>query len=78
MQLPTDPDALLTTHEAARLIGLERRTLESWRCRGGGMPFVRISARAVRYRRRDIMKFIEARLVASTSDPGPEQGRAGE
>ena len=67
--IPTDRDALILTVEAASLLGLDRRTLDSWRLRGGGPRFIRISARAVRYRRADLMEWIEARVVASTSDP---------
>ena len=68
--LPRDPDALLMTTEAAFLAGLEPRTLEAKRLRGGGPLFVRISARAVRYRRKDLIDWIENRLVRTTSDPG--------
>ena len=44
-------DQLLNQRQAASLIGVSERTLECWRCRGGGPPFVKISRRAVRYRR---------------------------
>ena len=68
--IPEHTDALLFTSEAAFLTGLRKRTLEAKRLRGGGPPFVRISARAVRYRRKDLMDWIETRLVSTTSDPG--------
>ncbi len=69
--IPEHPDALLVTSEAAFLLGLSHRTLEALRLRGGGPLFVKVTAKAVRYRRCDIDAFIEARRRASTSDPGP-------
>ena len=64
-----DPDALLNQVQAASLIGVSERTLECWRWRGDGPPYVKISRRAVRYRRRDIQEWAESRLQRSTSDP---------
>ena len=62
------PDALLNQRQAASLIGVSERTLECWRCRGGGPPFVKISRRAVRYRRQDIDQWVGERVQHSTSD----------
>ena len=62
------PDALLNQRQAASLIGVSERTLESWRCRGGGPPFVKISRRAVRYRRQDIDQWVGERVQYSTSE----------
>lgn len=64
--LPTDPDALLYPAEAAHLMALSERTLEGLRVRGGGPPFCRLT-RSVRYRRGDIVAWISARRVSSTS-----------
>ena len=66
-----DPEALLGQSEAAALIGVSERTLESWRWRGGGPPFVKISRRAVRYRRRDIQQWVSERIQRSTSEELP-------
>jgi predicted DNA-binding transcriptional regulator AlpA len=65
--LPDHPNALLTETQAAYLLGVRHRTLQGWRQRGDGPPFVKVSRRAVRYRRRDLLEFVEARLVSSTS-----------
>ena len=65
--IPQDPDALLTTPQAANFLSFTERTLESWRLRGGGPLFVRISGRAVRYRKRDLVHWAEERLKTSTS-----------
>ncbi|MCA1393771.1 helix-turn-helix domain-containing protein [Bradyrhizobium sp. IC3123] len=56
---PRDPDALLREQEAADLLCLSIRTLQSWRIRAAGPPFVQVG-RAVRYRRRDLITWIDA------------------
>ncbi|MGY4227821.1 phage terminase Nu1 subunit (DNA packaging protein) [Bradyrhizobium sp. USDA 4503] len=54
-----DPDALLTELAVAEILNLSIRTLQSWRLRSAGPPFVQVG-RAVRYRRRDLIGWIEA------------------
>lgn len=66
--LRREPDRLLRESEAAMLLGFTRRALQAWRQRGGGPPFVRISSRAVRYRRRDLVAWAEERIHRSTSE----------
>ena len=61
---------LLTETEAANILGFSIRTLQKWRSQGGGPRFVRVSARAIRYRRTDLDQWIESRLRLSTSDHG--------
>lgn len=63
---------LLTEDEAAELIGFTPRFLQERRFRGGGPAFVRVSARAIRYRPEDLAGWAAARLRTSTSDPGSE------
>jgi hypothetical protein len=65
---------LLTEKQAATLLGFKPSALQAWRLRGDGPPFVKISARAVRYRRRDLETFVEERLRVSTSDTGWHKG----
>jgi hypothetical protein len=67
--IPRDPDALLLTVEAAYLLGQSPRTLEKQRVVGGGVPWIALG-RSVRYRRRDVLEFVEHRVRHSTSDPG--------
>ena len=50
---------LLSTHEAAQYLGLSQTCLEHWRMLRTGPPFVRVSARCIRYRR----EVLEAWLV---------------
>ena len=51
-----DNEQLLTTEQAARYLNLKPTTLEQWRWERGddGPPFLRLSRRAVRYRKSDL------------------------
>ena len=62
-----DPDALLTEAQAAKFLNLSDRTLQAWRLRGGGPPFVRCG-RCVRYRRQDLRAYVDARIFRHTTD----------
>lgn len=69
--LSRDPDfldRLINEHEAADYIGHSVRTLQKWRVTGGGPKYVRVSARSIRYRRRDLNEWIEARIRSHTSE----------
>ena len=58
---PDKLDRLLRTREAAKVIGVSPRTMESYRRNGGGPPFVKIRDYAVRYVLRDLLAWIAAR-----------------
>ena len=62
-------DKLLTEIEAAQLRGQSVRTLQAERLHGGGCPFVKLG-RSVRYRRSDILRFIESRVQISLAQKG--------
>ncbi len=66
LKKPVDSDALLTEVYAADLLGLSSRTLQAWRTKGFGPAFVR-AGRAIRYRRRDLIAWMDANTVASQS-----------
>ncbi len=55
--LAADPDELLTEEEAAKLTKMSERTLQAWRVREVGPPYIRFG-RTVRYRRRDLVAWI--------------------
>lgn len=55
-------DALMTEVQAADLLSLSVRTLQAWRTRHFGPPFVR-AGRAVRYRRRDLFAWADEHTV---------------
>ena len=62
-----DPEALLDQASVARLLGATEKFLEARRVRGGGPPFVKVG-RLCRYRRADVLAWIESRRCASTSE----------
>lgn len=69
-----ESDRLFTPHQAADFLSLSPRWLELKRYHGGGPPFVRISARCVRYRLSDLEEWVGDRVRHSTSDVrGDEQ-----
>ena len=56
---------ILTEDEAAELIGVRPQTLALWRStQRYGLPYVKVG-RLVRYRRADLEKWLESRLVAA-------------
>jgi hypothetical protein len=57
--LDDDCDFLIRTAQAALLLGVEPRTLASWRSRHVGPAVVRLSPRVIRYRRGDVLAYIE-------------------
>jgi excisionase family DNA binding protein len=70
MHSPTEnatKQPLLNQTQAAEVLAVQPRTMESWRCRGGGPPFVRVGRR-VRYRLKDLQAWIEGRTYRSTTD----------
>jgi predicted DNA-binding transcriptional regulator AlpA len=57
--IPTDPDALLSETEVSQLFEISMRTLQAWRTKNSGPPFVRLG-RVIRYRRKDLIRWLEA------------------
>jgi excisionase family DNA binding protein len=59
----TDPNmgcgAFLTEKQAARLLSVSHRTLQTWRRKGAGPCFVKLG-RAVRYRQHDLFAWANA------------------
>ncbi len=62
-------DPLLTQTEAATLLHVEPRTLESWRQHRVGPAFIRYSRRCVRYRVADIQAWLTEQKVQTRQDP---------
>jgi hypothetical protein len=63
----SEHDDLLTEAEAAHLRRQSIRTLQAERLRNDGCPYVKLG-RSVRYRRSDVLKFIEAHVRPSPSE----------
>ena len=74
--LPDRPQDMLTTTQAAGVLGLSPRTLEQLRVKGGGPSYFALGKRAIRYRRHVLESWLNARARKSTSDPGPDEAGA--
>ena len=64
---PYDPDQMLTEAETAEIVCQSVRTLQKWRVTGFGPGFFKIG-RSVRYRRRELLEWVESRRRAHTSE----------
>lgn len=63
-------DDLLNSAETAALLGIKINTLEIWRTKGQGPAFIKLGnapQAPVRYRRAEVVAWLEQRLYASTS-----------
>jgi DNA-binding transcriptional MerR regulator len=63
-------EKLLSTAEAARILGLVPQTLRIWRSRGGGPAYVRYGGPRGRvyYHPEDLNKWLEDRKAENTSE----------
>jgi excisionase family DNA binding protein len=55
-----DDESLLNESEAAKLLAVSVRTLQAWRTRESGPPFVRLG-RAIRYRLKDLIEWVRSK-----------------
>ena len=68
MATATMSDRLLDEAEAAEILAIAPQTLSIWRSTGRyGLRFIRVGRR-VRYRRSDLLEWIESRVRVSTGD----------
>lgn len=66
-------DALFDETVVAAIRGCDKTTLQRDRWAGGGIPFLKLK-RAVRYRKRDVLRWLDQYSPqASTSDPTPSR-----
>jgi predicted DNA-binding transcriptional regulator AlpA len=68
MQTNAPPTEILLTREAAAHLRAAESTLEKWRIRGDGPPFIRIGPRKIAYRLSDLDSWLETRRSRSTSE----------
>ncbi len=57
---------LLNEREVAELLGVQTKTLSSWRCRGTGPAFTKIG-RLVKYLQADLEDYVKTQRRQSTS-----------
>ena len=60
---------LLTTQQAADILGIKKNTMEGWRLRGEGPTYYKIG-KLVKYAEADLDRYIDAQIRRSTSDNG--------
>lgn len=60
-------DPLLTTKQAATILGVSVAFLERDRWAGARVPFIKVGSRAVRYRYSDLLAYIDSCAFHSTS-----------
>jgi len=59
-----------TPKQAAQYLTVSVKTLAQWRWLGSGPPFVKVSARCIRYQTAALDTFVADRIRASTADQG--------
>ena len=65
-----DPVELMTDRQVARLIAVSRTTLQIWRHRHIGPPSIKIGVMC-RYRRRDLLRWLNTRATLHDGDAPP-------
>ena len=59
-------ETLINQAELSRLIDKPEGTLEQWRHKGIGPPFIKVGGRSVRYRPSDVEAWLEGQRVATS------------
>lgn len=60
-------DRLLNEQDAAEFLSYTMRALQNWRVRGGGPKYIKVSARSIRYRRRDLIAWVDERTYSNST-----------
>ena len=63
-----EPDDLMSTREVAIWLGVSVQWCEIGRHKGYGPPFRRLGPQAIRYRRGDVLQWLDERLHQSTAE----------
>jgi predicted DNA-binding transcriptional regulator AlpA len=63
-----DDDELLDTRQIADWLGVSTQWLEIGRVRGYGPTYIRVAPRTVRYKRSDVLAWLETRKHQSTQE----------
>lgn len=54
---------VMDEEDAAHFIGVSQKTLQTWRSRRMGPPYIRMARKCIRYRRADLQEFVDSRVV---------------
>ena len=57
------PEKILDSRAVAEFLSVQPRTLEAWRIRRAGPPFIAYSRRCVRYRLSAVLAWLEEREI---------------
>ncbi|WP_291313716.1 helix-turn-helix transcriptional regulator [Corynebacterium sp. UBA2622] len=57
-------EQILTTTQAAGVLGVKPKTLENWRAEGYGPEYLALSSRVIRYKLSAVMAWADAKAVA--------------
>ena len=74
MSTMVDLTELLGNEQTAALLGIKPNTLEIWRNRGKGPPFVKLGSAKqapIRYERDEVMRWLREQTFTSTSAYSP-------
>ena len=54
---------VLKNDEAAKILGVKKRTLDNWRSLGRGPAYLKLSGRAVRYLLDDLLSYRDGKRI---------------
>jgi len=54
---------VLTTEQAAAIIGVKKRTMDNWRSLGRGPAYIKLNKRRIGYLRGDTLSFIQKHRI---------------
>ena len=54
---------LMDEKDAALFLGVSYKTLQTWRSRRMGPPYVRMARKCIRYPKADLQEYVDSRLV---------------
>ena len=74
-QKQSDDDDVWSTKTTAKYMKCSEQWLEIGRCKGYGPKFIRISKRMIRYRKDDVLQYLEERCYSSTSEADSKEVR---
>jgi predicted DNA-binding transcriptional regulator AlpA len=63
-----DPALHIDEKKAAEYLGISHKTLQGYRVKGGGPPFIKVGERSVRYKIADLINWAENRKKKNTSE----------
>jgi hypothetical protein len=71
-------ESLLTPVEASRFLHIHPMTLNAWRCRGLGPPYIKLNIRNIRYSRRALERYLAEKTRAPEASTGAEAAAVSE